>query len=285
MRGAFLLPTALLGAVHAQTDVIGAPLATLATGSTRTGTNTVSGTLSLAVCTYTGPSVVQQTRCFNGGIPGPTFYLKAGDTWTLTINNQLPAEAHDTSGLHNFYRDFDKTNIHTHGLHISSAAPGDDIFTEVDAGTSYTYTYTIPADHMGGTFWYHPHHHGSTAIQAGGGAAGMIIVEDATDEVPSAISSLTSINLMMVHLNMPELTEISQEKQTDCQNQAGGSAANCAETVWAPGATSGTQTNFVHVNGQYQPTISLDANTWYRLRMVYAAVDSIIQPTVTGCGV
>ena len=146
---------ALLGSAYAQTidtTTIGAALGQPATGSTRSGT-TVTGSLTLDECTYTGPAVTQNTRCYNGAIPGPTFYLEAGDTFQLTITNLLNAEGHDTSSLHNFYRDFDKTNIHTHGLHISSASPGDDIFTEVATQTSYTYTYTIPADHMGGTFW------------------------------------------------------------------------------------------------------------------------------------
>lgn len=41
--------------------------------------------------------------------------------------------------------------------------------------------YTIPCDHAGGTFWYHPHHHGSTALQMGGGAMGALIIEDRQD--------------------------------------------------------------------------------------------------------
>lgn len=49
--------------------------------------------------------------------------------------------------------------------------------------------YTIPCDHTGGTFWYHPHHHGSTSVQMGGGAMGVLIVEDRPDVhgVPSQI--------------------------------------------------------------------------------------------------
>lgn len=31
---------------------------------------------------------------------------------------------------------------------------------------------------MGGSYWYHSHHDGSTALQAGGGTAGFIIIED-----------------------------------------------------------------------------------------------------------
>lgn len=53
--------------------------------------------------------------------------------------------------------------------------------------------YEIPDDHAASTFWYHAHNHGSTAIQVGGGLIGVLIVQDAEDEVPT------------VFLNMPEM--------------------------------------------------------------------------------
>jgi len=65
----------------------------------------------------------------------------------------------------------------------------------------------------------------------------------------------------------------------------GGTAAQCTDTYWGDGATSGTQTNSVLVNGMTSPEISLVANRWYRWRMVYAAVDSLIQPALDGCDV
>ena len=121
-------------------------------------------------------------------------------------------------------------------LHLA----GDDIFTEVAAGTSNTYSYVLPANHMGGTFWYHPHHHGSTAIHAGGGAAGMIIVEDAANALPVEVSSLDEMSFVLLHLNMPELTAVAQQYETNCVN-AGGTAAQCDDPVWANGPASGTQ--------------------------------------------
>ena len=73
----------------------------------------------------------------------------------------------------------------SHGLHVSPRAPGDEIaLTRVLPGETYEYTYDIPKDHMGGTFWYHPHYHGSTAMHVDFGAAGMIIVEDADRQLP-----------------------------------------------------------------------------------------------------
>ena len=246
--------------------------------------SSLAATLTLAEATYSGPGVEQRTRLYNGKLPGPTIRVSAGDTFTITVVNNLPAPGFSTASVHNEFRTFDVTNLHTHGLHVSSAAPGDDIFTEVASSETNVYTYTLPANHMGGTFWYHPHHHGSTAVHAGGGAAGMIIVEDPPNSLPDEIANLEEKVFVLMHLNMPELTAVAQEYETNCQN-AGGTAAQCDDTVWANGATSGTQTNTVLVNGMTQPTITLIANRWYRWRMVYAAVDSFIEPALAGCTV
>ena len=85
------------------------------------------------------------------------------------------------------YKDPNTTNLHTHGLHISSNSPGDNVFHVVEPGTEFTYQYDLPDDHAGGTFWYHAHHHGSTALQVGGGMAGVMIVEDEEGDVPSQV--------------------------------------------------------------------------------------------------
>lgn len=45
------------------------------------------------------------------------------------------------------------------------------------------------------------------------------------------------------------------------------------------------QTDAVLVNGMTNPVISLTANKWYRWRLVYAAVDSFIEPSLAGCSV
>ena len=239
-------------------------------------------TLTLSEYEYVGPSVTQNTRTFNGELVGPTISVSPGDTLTLTLANNLPAAGFDTSALHNEFRDVSKSNLHTHGLHIDGEAPGDSIFTEVDAQSSYTYTYNIPSNHMGGTFWYHPHHHGSTAMHAGGGAAGAIIVEDPVGSIPDWLVQMESKLLFMQHLNMNGLTAVAQEYETNCQD-AGGTEAQCDDAVWANGATSGTQADVVLVNGMTQPLMTIEANKWYRFRMVFAAVDAILSPWVATC--
>ncbi|KAL1519183.1 hypothetical protein AB1Y20_003443 [Prymnesium parvum] len=282
LRGHFLLlASSLQGASAIVTDVIGAALEQPTSFSSTQTEFTVSLTLQRYL--YTGPNNLQQyTRAFNNELTGPTIRIKPGDTLHIELTNGLSAEAFDTSGLHNNFKDFDTTNLHTHGLHIHGTAPGDSIFTVVNPGQKYTYTYQIPSNHEGGTFWYHPHHHGSTAIQAGGGAAGMIIVEDAANLLPASISALEEVILVLSHLDMASLTAVGTQYETNCQN-AGGSVADCNEDTWSDGAISGTQVNLVVVNGMYQPTISMAANRWYRWRMVFAAVNAVLEPMLTGC--
>lgn len=82
--------------------------------------------------------------------------------------------------LHNSAEDSTiKTNIHTHGLHISGSGDGDDITRFVSGGDCIDYTWDIPWDHPGGTNWYHPHYHALTVDQMQSGAAfGMLIIDD-----------------------------------------------------------------------------------------------------------
>jgi len=271
-------------ALSIDTQTIGAPLEFPEVISTPDDTSELTVSLELSVYQYNGPAVVQNTRGYNGGLVGPTIRIKPGDDLNIVLTNSMAAQGFDTAQLHNQFRQFDVTNLHTHGLHISGEAPGDDIFTEVAPGATNTYQYSLPASHMGGTFWYHPHHHGSTAVHAGGGAVGMLIVDDPAGSIPDDIAAMPELLLVMVHLNMPELTTIAQEFEANCQD-LGGTPAQCDDPVWANGATSGQQSDVVLLNGMTEPVLSLVADTWYRFRMVFAAVDATLTPTLDGCTV
>ncbi len=76
---------------------------------------------------------------------------------------------------HNIPHGFNKTNMHTHGFHVSPFQ--DDILRVVPPDFFSYYTYDL-VDHTPGTMWYHPHVHGSTAIQVASGMSGVIIIED-----------------------------------------------------------------------------------------------------------
>jgi FtsP/CotA-like multicopper oxidase with cupredoxin domain len=89
--------------------------------------------------------------------------MTSGETYVLTFKNSLLFE--EPSPVHNDLKDPNITNLHTHGLHVSGDTPADDITRLINGGQCGDYVYEVPADHMGGTLWYHAHHHGSTYLQ------------------------------------------------------------------------------------------------------------------------
>jgi FtsP/CotA-like multicopper oxidase with cupredoxin domain len=101
---------------------------------------------------------------YNGGVPGPTLRVRPGDQLRIELVNRLS----------------EPTNLHVHGLHVSPAGNGDNVFVAVAPGQSVVYDHRLPPDHPPGLFWYHPHHHGMVADQIFGGLYGAIIVEDPT---------------------------------------------------------------------------------------------------------
>ena len=72
-------------------------------------------------------------------------------------------------------------------LHVSPAGNGDNVLLNIAPQTSFPYEINIPADHPSGTFWYHSHRHGSTALQVSSGASGILIVRgDRSYTAPTA---------------------------------------------------------------------------------------------------
>jgi FtsP/CotA-like multicopper oxidase with cupredoxin domain len=82
-----------------------------------------------------------------GGVPGPTLYVKAGETLYVHLTNDLEDIDNPQTPM-NAFRSPNTTNLHTHGLHVSSDAPGDDIFIEVQPGEEFQYAFPIPAYHQ-----------------------------------------------------------------------------------------------------------------------------------------
>lgn len=109
-------------------------------------------------------SVIEiQTRGFNGQIPGPIMSMKRGQYYEVILQNSLenPDDIEFSEDFHfNTFRYPNFTNIHLHGLHVSPLPGSDYPFEVISPGHSFRYIFHIPENHMGGTFWYHPHLHG-----------------------------------------------------------------------------------------------------------------------------
>ncbi|TNE58860.1 MAG: copper oxidase [Sphingomonadales bacterium] len=147
------------------------------------------GTSEIAGCRITH-------RSYNGRFIGPTLRLKPGDVLNMTVRNMLPPNPDVMPADHNQPHHFNTTNIHTHGLHVDPKGISDNVLRRMTPGGEYQVRVEIPADHPPGTFWYHPHVHGSTAIQVASGMAGGLIIEGGLDDVQEIAAAKEHVMLL-----------------------------------------------------------------------------------------
>ena len=219
-------------------------------------------------------------RSYNGKLVGPTLRLKRGDSLFVNLMNQLPTlegggacdpfePIHDgvDPNIIDSLR-FNNTNLHTHGLHVSPMGHGDNVFVNLDPGCSFQNRIGIPDNHAPGTFWYHAHLHGSTAIQVSSGMGGAIIIEGGLDSQPEIEK-------------MEEKIFIMQQIPYTPDTAAGGNPDRYAVkfiegTTFGPGswqdgieASTGWRTT---INGMVLPIIEMESEEAQRWRFIHAGV-------------
>jgi FtsP/CotA-like multicopper oxidase with cupredoxin domain len=155
---------------------------------------------------YTDPKQISIAGCaltlrsYNGQLVGPTLRLKPGDTLDMLLDNQLPIESkaevaaqfeQEASNAHidTVPHSYNTTNLHTHGLHVSPEGISDNVLLAIAPQTKQPYAIHLPGDHTRGSYWYHAHAHGSTAIQVGSSMAGALIVEDDEAKIPASLKA------------------------------------------------------------------------------------------------
>src|SRR5262249_516049 len=131
---------------------------------------------------YTDPSTTSIAGCpvrlrsFNGQLVGPTLRVRPGDDLAPLLDNQLPREdaaeanaqfqqENGSAFLDMVPYSFNTTNLHTHGLHVSPNGNSDNVLLAIQPQSRFQFGIRLPANHTRGTYWYHPHTHGSTAVQ------------------------------------------------------------------------------------------------------------------------
>lgn len=222
------------------------------------------GVLEMGEASFTINGETLTTRAYRQGggeysIPGPTIVMEPGKKYVLRFKNTLPYQPLVED--HNVFKDPNVTNVHTHGLHISGESPGDDVTRFFEGGFGGDYVYDIPANHMGGTYWYHAHHHGSTFLQVSSGAFGLIIIDDSNDGLPSNVANMVEQHLAFGFL------EPGNAKGT------GGDSL-----------ISGTFSSGWTINGSVGGDVCIPANTWQHWRVLVADQDARLVDLEIGDG-
>lgn len=234
-------------------------------------------------------------RAYNGpamdpGAPyvAPTIESRPGDTVRLILDNKLPNDPL----CNNWDRDvniphcFNTTNMHSHGLWVNPAGNSDNVLLSIRPGVRFEYEYNIPPDHPAGTFWYHPHRHGSTALQVGSGMAGAWIIRgdrqptgDATGDVdvlltPTAEQSFEERILVFQQIPYACPAE-NKENMWDCGPEETGTIESYDQ--FGPG-TWPNSGRYTSVNGRVTPVFaSMQTGDIQRWRMIHAGVRDTIR--------
>ncbi len=156
-----------------------------------------------------------------------------------------------TAGMHSPLA----TNLHLHGVHVDPTGTSDNIFVSIDPGQEFDYDYDIPANHVGGIFWYHAHMHGLTTEQVGAGQTGAIIISGPLDQVPEIA--------------------VARERVLLLQEIILGSDGRVP-----PGGVGGT--HYLPVNGVMNPDIGIHPGEVQRWRIVAANGDRFFQLQLDG---
>lgn len=202
-----------------------------------------------------------RARTINGTLTPPTIRIRRGDRLEIPITNSLPANTDPIPPDENTPHHFNTVNIHTHGLHISPAQ--DNVLLLIEPGDSYKYEYDILPDHPQGTYWYHPHKHGATAMHLFSGMTGMLIIEGGgIDDVPEVAAAAD----LVFNINELQLRGFANEPGTVSDpyvvpDYVTPSPFAQGDSVWV-------------VNGQYQPTMTVRPGQVVRLRILNSSARS-----------
>ncbi|MEM9368923.1 MAG: multicopper oxidase domain-containing protein [Planctomycetota bacterium] len=207
-------------------------------------------------------------RAYEGGLVGPTLRVKPGDNLLISMENHL-CKNQPHHGSLNVPHNFNTTNLHTHGLHVSPAGNSDNILVEVAPESSFRNEIYVPKDHPAGTFWYHGHVHGSTAIQVSSGMAGALIVEGGLDNIREIRQAAEHV---LVFQQMPyRKSPRNDYYQIENYDDFGPGAwdRNALTTGWR-----------TLVSGQTFPIFTMKPQEVMRWRMIHSGVREGIEPTI-----
>ena len=223
----------------------------------------------------------------------PTIRMVPGQTARVTLHNNLKDDP--SCGTHpediNTPHCFNGTNLHSHGLWISPSGNSDNVLLKLNPGTSFQYEYNVPPDHPAGTFWYHPHLHGSTALQVSSGMVGALIIRGDRQPVVENNKIVKTGDLDLLLKPFQEHTLVMQQIAYACFE--GGKIITDADGKWlcGEGQTGVIQDykqqfapsswpksgRYTSINGQVLPALNnVKVGDVERWRMIHAGVRDTI---------
>jgi FtsP/CotA-like multicopper oxidase with cupredoxin domain len=224
----------------------------------------------------------------------PTIAIAPGETVRITLHNKLPAIDPSCPAIQpNLHKPhcFNRTNLHAHGMWVSPSGNSDNVLLRINPNVDFQYEYNVSLDHPAGTFWYHPHLHGSTALQVSSGMAGLLIVRG--DRVPTADKNGDIDRLLKDAAGAPfvERPVLLQQIQYACRDGQGNIQQNGAGKYFCdPGQVGGIEGydqfgpatwtasgRFTTINGQVAPLFpGGQAGRIERWRIAHAGVRDTI---------
>jgi FtsP/CotA-like multicopper oxidase with cupredoxin domain len=200
--------------------------------------NRLSVELTAAEHTVTVAGRSANLLAYNQQVPGPLWEAQVGDTVQINFLNRLT----------------EPTNLHFHGLHISPQGSADNPFLSVPPGERHLYEFTIPAQHPGGLFWYHPHYHGLVAQQVFGGLAGAFIIRGEVDQIPEVQAAAEAVLVL---------------QDFDIDRRGNRLEPMPMFRRW------GREGNLMTINGDLAPNLTIPRGGLLRLRLLNASASRI----------
>jgi FtsP/CotA-like multicopper oxidase with cupredoxin domain len=162
----------------------------------------------------------------------PQIEAYPGQTVRVMLNNNLPFDPSCVklvTGV-NTPHCFNGTNLHAHGLWVNPAGNSDNVLIAINPGVGFQYEYNIPPTHPAGTFWYHTHVHGSTALQVSSGMGGALIVRGTRKPTETENGDIDTLLKPFGGTQFPERVLMFQQIQYACRYPVGEKNAGVIKT-------------------------------------------------------
>ena len=181
---------------------------------------------------------------------------------------------------------FNITNLHSHGLWISPSGNSDNVLLAIEPSVNFEYEYNVPVDHPAGTFWYHPHIHGTTAMQVGSGMTGAMVVygtrpptETENGDLDTLLKKFEpvggSVAEVLMFQQVPYACKVTGTTfDWNCTEGETGVVENFKQV--GPGSAWKNSGRYTMINGQVQPTFHMVSKNLYRWRLIDAGFQSSI---------